>query len=74
VPPVKGWEDRSKLIQPAVMIRPLLWLCSPAADKINGMRFRAAQWKANLSEAENARIDGAPIAWTQLGAQAIHPD
>ena len=73
VPAVPGWSDRSKLIQPEVMVRPLLWLCSPAADKINGMRFRAARWNANLSEAENARDDGAPIAWTQLGAQAIHP-
>jgi 3-oxoacyl-[acyl-carrier protein] reductase len=73
VPPVTGWSDRSKLIQPGVMVRPLLWLCSPAADNIHGMRFRAARWKDSLSEADNARDDGAPIAWTQLGAQAIHP-
>jgi 3-oxoacyl-[acyl-carrier protein] reductase len=74
VPPVGKWADRSILIQPAVMVRPLLWLCSPAADKVHGMRFRAARWKSNLPEAENAREDGAPIAWTQLGSQAIHPD
>ena len=74
VPPVKGWQDRSKLIQPSAMVRPLLWLCSPAADDVHGMRFRAARWRANVPEAENAREDGAPIAWTQLGAQAIHPD
>jgi 3-oxoacyl-[acyl-carrier protein] reductase len=73
VPPVTGWTDRSKLIQPGVMVRPLLWLCSPAADNIHGMRFRAARWKDSLSEADNARADGAPIAWTQLGAQSIHP-
>ena len=73
VPPVTGWTDRSKLIQPGVMVRPLLWLCSPAADNIHGMRFRAARWKDSLSESDNARNDGAPIAWTQLGAQSIHP-
>jgi 3-oxoacyl-[acyl-carrier protein] reductase len=73
VPPVDSWTDRTKLIQPEVMVRPLLWLCSPAADNIHGMRFRAARWKDSVSEAENARVDGAPIAWTQLGSQAIHP-
>ena len=62
------------LLKPDVMIGPMVWLCSDDSDGVNSMRFRAALWDASLDR--DARIDkaGAPVAWTQLGAQAIYPD
>lgn len=65
--------DRSQLIAPEVMVAPLLWLCSNAADGVNGRRFIAARWDDTLAPEEAAKIAGAPMAWQQLGAQAVMP-
>jgi len=65
--------DRSKLIQPDVMVAPLLWLCSNASDGVSGQRFIAMRWDKTLPPAEAAKKDGAPAAWQQLGRQAIMP-
>lgn len=72
VPPGTA-PDRSKLIDPAVMVAPLVWLCSNASDGVNGQRFIAARWDNSLPVAEAAKKAGAPAAWQQLGLQAIHP-
>ena len=66
--------DRKKLIAPAVMVAPLVWLCSNASDGVNGQRFIGALWDKNLPPAEAAKKAGAPAAWQQLGRQAIMPD
>jgi 3-oxoacyl-[acyl-carrier protein] reductase len=66
--------DRTKLIAPAVMVAPLVWLCSNASDGVNGQRFIGALWDNNLPPAEAATKAGAPAAWQQLGRQAINPD
>ncbi len=66
--------DRGKLIAPAVMVAPLVWLCSKQSDGINGQRFIAMRWDKNLPPAEAAKNAGAPAAWQQLGRQAIMPD
>jgi NAD(P)-dependent dehydrogenase (short-subunit alcohol dehydrogenase family) len=72
VPP--GMEaDRAKLIAPDVMVPPLVWLCSNAADGVTGMRFIGARWDAKQPPAEAARTAGALSAWQQLGRQAIMP-
>ncbi len=65
---------RDKLIQPEIMVRPMVWLASDDSDGINGMRFIAALWDPEL--AREARIDkaGAPVAWPQLESRAIIPD
>jgi NAD(P)-dependent dehydrogenase (short-subunit alcohol dehydrogenase family) len=65
--------DRTKLIQPDVMVAPLVWLCSNASDGITGQRFIAMRWDKNLPPAEAAKKAGAPAAWQQLGRQAIMP-
>lgn len=67
-------QDRSKLIAPEVMVPPLVWLCSPASDGVNGQRFIGALWDAKLAPAEAAARAGAPMAWQQLGRQAITPE
>ena len=65
--------DRASLIAPEVMIKPLLWLCSNAADGINGQRIIAAKWDDTLPPEQAAKNAGAPAAWPQLGRQAINP-
>ena len=65
--------DRGKLIPPEVMVAPLIWLCSNASDGINGQRFIGMRWDKNLPPEEAAKNAGAPMAWQQLGRQAIMP-
>ncbi len=38
---------RERLIQPEIMVQPLLWLLSDSADGITGKRINAALWTAN---------------------------
>ena len=47
---------RSRLLDPAIMVAPLLWLVSSAADAISGCRVIANQWDDNnpLAAAESA--------------------
>ena len=59
--------DRASLIAPEVMVKPLIWLCSNAADGINGQRFIAAKWDDTLPPEQAAKNAGAPAAWQQLG-------
>jgi len=66
--------DRSQLIPPDVMVTPLVWLCSKASDGVNGQRFIAMRWDVSLLPAEAAKKAGAPMAWQQLGRQAIMPE
>jgi NAD(P)-dependent dehydrogenase (short-subunit alcohol dehydrogenase family) len=65
--------DRAKLIPPEVMVAPLIWLCSNAADGVNGQRFIGMRWNKTLPPEEAAKNAGAPMAWQQLGRQAIMP-
>jgi len=71
--PRSAVSDRSTLIQPEVMVPPLLWLCSSASDGINGQRFIGTRWDKNLPPAEAAKNAGSPTAWQQLGRQAVEP-
>ena len=66
--------EKQKLIQPEVMVPPLLWLVSPASDGITGMRFIAAGWNKNLAAGDAAQKCSAPMAWQQLGKQSIFPE
>jgi NAD(P)-dependent dehydrogenase (short-subunit alcohol dehydrogenase family) len=66
--------DRTKLIPPEVMVAPLIWLCSNAADGVSGRRFIGALWDKTLPPEAAAKNSGAPMAWQQLGRQAIMPD
>jgi NAD(P)-dependent dehydrogenase (short-subunit alcohol dehydrogenase family) len=65
--------DRAKLIPPEVMVAPLIWLCSNASDGVNGQRFIGMRWDKYLPPEEAAKNAGAPMAWQQLGRQAIMP-
>jgi 3-oxoacyl-[acyl-carrier protein] reductase len=64
---------RDQLVQPEKMAAPVVWLASDDSNTINGMRFRAALWDPVLPRDIRIQQAGAPVAWKQLGAQAIHP-
>ena len=63
---------REDLIQPEAMVPPLRWLVSNEASSVNGRRFLAALWNAQLPAVAAADAAGAPIAWPQL-AGSIWP-
>ena len=65
--------EKRKLIQPDIMVTPLLWLVSPASDQITGKRFVAAFWDKSLPADQAAEKCSALMAWQQLGRQAIFP-
>jgi len=72
VPAESGFE-RKDLIPPAVMAPPIVWLCSDAANRINGNRYVAAQWNANM-DPEKAELQcRAPIAWEGLAQSPVWP-
>jgi 3-oxoacyl-[acyl-carrier protein] reductase len=55
--------DRSKLVQPEVMIAPIVWLMSEASDGVTGRRFVANRWDAALDPRAAAEKAGAPAGW-----------
>ena len=64
--------DRDKLIQPEVMVPPLLWLVSDAA-KVTGRRFLGIHWDATLPPEQAAEKSGAPVAWRSIATMPITP-
>jgi NAD(P)-dependent dehydrogenase (short-subunit alcohol dehydrogenase family) len=65
--------DRAKLIQPEVMVPPLLWLVTDAAGKVTGRRFLGIHWDPALPPEQAAERAGAPIAWTSIATMPITP-
>jgi NAD(P)-dependent dehydrogenase (short-subunit alcohol dehydrogenase family) len=65
--------DRAKMIQPEVMVPPLLWLVSDAAGKVTGRRFLGVHWDAKLPPEQAAENAGAPVAWTSIATMPITP-
>jgi 3-oxoacyl-[acyl-carrier protein] reductase len=66
--------DREKLIQPDVMMVPIVWLASDESADVNGQRFIAYNWDPELPVKERLEKAGAPAAWPQLGGKAIRPE
>ena len=65
--------DRSRMLQPDIMVPPLRWLVSDAAAAVNGRRFIAADWDASLPADQAAEKAGAPIAWMSIARMPIEP-
>ncbi len=65
---------RDKLIQPEIMVRPMVWLASDDSDGVNGMRLIAALWDPELEREARIQQAGAPVAWPQIESRAIYPD
>ena len=72
VPDDSGF-DRAAMLQPPIMVPPLLWLVSAAADAVNGRRFLAAHWDPALPPAEAAAKAGAPVGWKAIATLPIEP-
>jgi 3-oxoacyl-[acyl-carrier protein] reductase len=49
---------RAKLLDPAVIVPPLLWLASEASDGVTGRRFNAALWPVDGDERAAAEAAG----------------
>lgn len=65
--------DRAKMLQPEIMVPPLLWLVSDAADGVSARRFIAADWDTALPVEQAAEKAGAPIAWLSIARMPIQP-
>ena len=65
--------DPTKMLQPEIMVPPLLWLLSDEAAAVNGRRFIAADWDTMLPPVMAAEKAGAPIAWGGIARMPIEP-
>lgn len=55
--------DRANLLQPEVMIAPIVWLMSPRSDGVTGRRIIAKEWNAErLASAPSEKV-GIPAGW-----------
>lgn len=59
---------RSSLLQPEVMVPPLRWLLSAAANGFSQRRIRANLWDFALTPEEACAAAAAPIAWWSVAA------
>jgi len=65
--------NRDRMLRPAIMVPPLLWLLSDEASAVNGKRFIAADWDTSVPPAQAAEKAGAPIAWLSIARMPIEP-
>ena len=71
--PASAPFDRSKLVQPEVMVAPILWLASDASDGVTDCRFVGADWDPGLPPDEAAGKARAPAGWPDAGTRAVWP-
>jgi 3-oxoacyl-[acyl-carrier protein] reductase len=55
--------DRSTLVQPEVMMAPIVWLMSSRSDGVTGRRIIAKDWDADRLQREPAERVGIPAGW-----------
>jgi NAD(P)-dependent dehydrogenase (short-subunit alcohol dehydrogenase family) len=55
--------DRSTLVQPEVMMAPIVWLMSARSDGITGRRIIAKEWNAQRLAHEPPEKVGTPAGW-----------
>ena len=64
------WEvvkDRSNLVEPSVMVAPVVWLTSPASDGMTGKRVIGKDWDPAATAAANVAHAVSPAAWRVSG-------
>ncbi len=64
VPESIAAEARRHLLDPAVVVPPLLWLVSEAADEVTGARMVARLWDLSLPPAQAAEKACSTAGWT----------
>ena len=55
--------DRAGLIQPDVMMAPIVWLMSARSDGVTGRRIVAKEWSAERVQQESPDRVGSPAGW-----------
>jgi NAD(P)-dependent dehydrogenase (short-subunit alcohol dehydrogenase family) len=65
--------DRARMLQPEIMVPPLLWLISDAAASVTARRFVAMDWDASLRPEQAAEKAGVPIAWLSIARMPVEP-
>ena len=65
VPPDIPLHLREKLLHPDIMIPPLLWLVSDAANEVTGSRFAANLWDAALPPEQATEKSRTVAGWIQ---------
>jgi NAD(P)-dependent dehydrogenase (short-subunit alcohol dehydrogenase family) len=65
IPPSVPPDLRAKLLDPAIMGPPVVWLASERSDGVTGRRFVAARWRTDLPEAEAAEASAEEAGWTK---------
>ena len=61
--PMSEVADRSTLIQPEVMMGPIVWLMSARSDGVSGRRIIAKEWDADRLQREDPEKIGTPAGW-----------
>jgi hypothetical protein len=54
IPPSVDAALKAKLLEPSVVVPPLLWLASDASNGVTGMRFNASLWRAEVARRKAA--------------------
>ncbi|WP_164876142.1 hypothetical protein [Falsirhodobacter deserti] len=49
--------ERRKLLDPGIIVLPLLWLASEASDGVTGRDFDAFRWRNDLPGPQAAMVD-----------------
>jgi 3-oxoacyl-[acyl-carrier protein] reductase len=68
--PASAPMDRSKMVQPEVMVAPIVWLASDESDGVTDCRFVGRDWDPKLPAAEASAKARGPAAWPGVGAKA----
>jgi NAD(P)-dependent dehydrogenase (short-subunit alcohol dehydrogenase family) len=65
--------DRARMLQPEIMVPPLLWLISEAATGVTARRFVALDWDPSLPGEQAAERAAVPIAWLGIARMPVEP-
>jgi NAD(P)-dependent dehydrogenase (short-subunit alcohol dehydrogenase family) len=63
--------DRALMLQPEVMVAPLLYVVDAPVGEINGKRFIGVDWDSGLPPGEAAKKAGGPIAWMSIARMPV---
>ena len=61
-------SQRSRLIDPVIVVPVVVWLASDASAGVTGKRFDASQWRADLSPDEAAKLCARPAGVYEAGS------
>jgi NAD(P)-dependent dehydrogenase (short-subunit alcohol dehydrogenase family) len=63
IPDELSEERRAALLDPAIVVPPLLWLVSTESDEFTGQRLTASQWRMENDPRKAAEAASAPSGW-----------